>query len=249
MTSQVDAINAALATARAAAAQAAPATAQVPAVANASAPTAVAQAGPPVSMRQMVTEAGIRPDAYLKVTPFGFNVGKDTKTVFDELPVEFRITQAKPFYGLRYGNPAKYLKSYDRKVESKSRRDWATVTAEASAADPRCTGDYPALDLLMTATADIKAKDGSILLEKGKTLGWTSSITNWTEWASFIEPIYQLIDLNIVPPDTLVAGKIKHLQRSGNGNTWGLVSFEDIQVADLGEAGANTDESPDQAAA
>lgn len=234
---QVDAINAALSAAKLAAANATPVAAGgVPAVQTVGSPSAPAlgQGGAPVSMRTMVAEAGMRPDAYLKVTPAGFNVGKDTKTFFDEIAVEFRLDNAKPFYGLRFGNPAKYLRSYDRQVETKSRKLWATCVAEATQLDPRCTGDYPAVDLLMTVTEAINAKGGDLLLDVGKTLGWTSSVTNWGGWAAFIEPIYTLIDLGIIRPDAMIRGKIKHDQRSGNGNTWGLVTFDDLSVADLG---------------
>lgn len=227
--SNMEAINAALAAARQAAASSVNA---VPATTTQASTPAPVVATRPVSMREMVQESGMRPDAYLKVTAAGFNVGKDTKTFFEELPVEFRIGAAKPFYGLRYGNPAKYERSYDRQYNARSKKDWSACVAEAARLDPRCTGDYPAVDLLMVVTEDIKGKDGSVLLEKGKTLGWTSSVTNWGEWVAFIEPIYALQDAGIIVGDPMVRGKIVHAQKSKEGNTWGAVNFDCPLVAE-----------------
>lgn len=241
---QVAAINAALAQAKAAAAAAAPAApAQLPAVANQNAAPAVVQPGPRVNMRQMVAEAGMRPDAYLKVDKAGFLVGKDTKSFLEEIEVEFRLTNAVAFYGLRFGNPAKYLRSYDRLVEVKSRKSWEACITQAAQQDSRCTGDYAAVDLLMTATADIKGKGDALLLEKGKTLGWTSSITAWGNWVAFVQPIYDLIDAGIIPNDVMIRGKIKHEQREGNGNLWGVVNFSDLHVADLGAPAEEVDQA------
>lgn len=233
---QIDAINAAVAAARAAAGQAvaplAAANSNVPAVAQAPV------GGRPVSMREMVQEAGVRADHFLKVDKPGFLVGKDTKTYLEEIEVEFRLDAAKAYWGIRFGNPAKYLKSYDRLLDSRTKKSWAQCIAEAAQADPRCTGDYPAVELAMVSVKEIKSKSGETLVEPGQTLGWNSSITNWSLWTSFIEPYFNLMDAGVVPSNALVRGKIFHNQKTANGNTWGLVSFQDFQVVADAQAAA-----------
>lgn len=232
MTDQVASINEAIEAARKAASEVVN-TAVTPA-----APTAVATAAPtrPVSMREMVQETGVRADAYLKVTPAGFQIGKDIKTYLDEIPVEFKLSSAKPFYGLRYGNPARYERSYDRQYNAKTKQPWADTVAMGTRLDPRCTGDYPAIDLAFTVLEDIKAKDGSVLLAAGKTLLWTSSITNWAEWSSFVEPIYTLQDAGVIPGDPLMRGKIVHAQKSKDSNTWGAVTLQCDVAAEVAQA-------------
>ena len=231
MSNNIDNINSMIAQAREAAATAA---AQVPAAVNSNLPATAAPVtgGRPVSMREMVAEAGVRADHFMKVSPAGFLIGKDTKSFQDELEVEFRLNAAKPYWGLRFGNPAKYLKSYDRMVDARTKKSWATVIAECTAADPRCTGDYPALELAFTLCQDVLAKDGSKLAEKGQTVGWNSSITNWALWTQFIEPYFNLIDAGIITDNTLVRGKVIHTQRTKDGNTWGLLDFADFQVVE-----------------
>lgn len=188
-------------------------------------------------MREMVAEAGIRPDYFLKVNEFGLLIGKDTKNLLEEVEVEFRLSAPKPYYSVRFGNPAKYLKSYDRVVETRSKKPWSQCIAEAMAADPRCTGDYASLDLLMTSTTAIKSRDEKVVLcEAGQTLGWACSITNWALWAAFIEPYYKLMDDGYISPDALVRGKLVHTPRSSNGNNWGLIDFKDFTIVEEGQA-------------
>ncbi|MGH6955626.1 MAG: hypothetical protein ACREEW_03055, partial [Caulobacteraceae bacterium] len=122
----LESVQNALAEARAAAAQAAPAP---PVVAAA---TAVAvTGGRPVSMREMLAESTVPVDAYLKIKESGFLIGDDPKSTFDDIRVHFKFSDAKPFYGIRYGNPARYEKSYDRIVNARTKRPWADCVAEA----------------------------------------------------------------------------------------------------------------------
>lgn len=233
MSDQISAIKEALDAARLAAQSIVQPAANALAVPTQGAVAVLPQGGRAVSMREMVQETGVRSDAFLKVTPAGFTVGKDTKTFFDEIEVEFRVNTAKAFYGLRYGNPAKYEKSFDRILDSRTKRPWADRIAEGQRIDPRCTGDYPAVEVSMTSIKQLDAKGGGLLLEAGKTLSWTSSITNWSEWVKFIEPIYVLQDAGLLANNVLVRGKIVHDQRTKEGNTWGILMLN-LDVADLG---------------
>lgn len=228
--SNLDAINAKIAEAREAAAQI-----QTPAAVNSNVPAVATPVtgGKPVSMREMVAEAGVRADHFLKVDKPGFLIGKDTKNYQEEIEVEFRLSAPKAYWGIRFGNPAKYLKSYDRQVDARTKKAWSSVIAECTAADPKCTGDYPALELAFTLRQDIvSAKDGTVLASAGQTLGWNSSITNWALWTAFIEPYFTLMDSGVLPENALVRGKIIHEQRTKDGNTWGLLNFKDFLVVE-----------------
>lgn len=234
----LDALNASLAAARNAAASAVPATnptgGAVAVVSPLQAP------GRPVSMREMVAEGGMSVKAYLKVTPAGFNVGKDSSTYFDEIEVEFRLNEARPFYGVRYGNPPTYKRSVDRLVETRSKRPWADVVAEAQRLDARCTGDYRGLDLPLTSVGELLSKDKkTVLAAPGDKLGWTSSVTNWNDWAEFIAPYFSMMDNGLLAEDALVRGKIRHEQGTKEGvQPWGILRFGDFTIADNGQAQA-----------
>lgn len=232
MTDQLDAINAALAAARNAAAVQVPAT--VAANNNVAVATPAVAAGRPVSMREMLQESGMAIDKYLKLDKAGFAIGEDLKNFIDEIEVEFRFSDAKVFYSCRYGNPAKYSKSFDRIVDAKTKKPWSQVLSEAQAADPKCTGDYRALDLPFTVLTDVKnAKGDTVLFEAGKKLGWTSSVTNWKYWQEFATPFYALMDAGVISEDVTLRGKIVHKQETRNGNTWGLLTFVDFVVSSV----------------
>jgi len=233
--SNVSAINEAIAQAKAAAAAAvAPAPAnnvvafQAPAVA-----VAVVATGRPIKLGELIAAAGMQVKAFLKVDKAGFAVGKDL-TFFDEIPVEFKLNSIKPFYGCRYGDPAKYLKSFDRITDSRTKRSWAEAVAEAQRMDARCTGDYPSADMPLTLrVADLlPKKGGEPLCKVGEALGLTLSITNFSAFASFIAPYENLRDAGLMPDDVLLRGKIVHQVMNRNGNTWGIATFVDFLVVD-----------------
>lgn len=237
MSDQLNALNEALAQAKAAAANTA--VAPVEGGGNVVAMSAPVQPGRAISMREMVAESGMSVDHYMKVDKPGFTIGKDTTTYLKEIEVEFRLDAAKPFYGVRYGNPAKYLRSYDRMTESRTKRPWADVVAEAGRQDPRCTGDYRAVDIPFVAVNTITASDGkTTLAEKGDTLGWTSSVTNWKRWQAFIEPFLRMMDAGQIGEDALVRGKILHVQEKNGQHVWGAVDFGDFTIVDAGSAQA-----------
>jgi hypothetical protein len=235
MSTQLEQLNASLEAARAAAANAVPATTET----AVSAPALVTP-GRPVSMREMLAESTMSVKAYLKVSAHGFLIGKDAATLFDEIEVEFRLNAAKPFYGVRYGNPPVYKRSYDRIVESKSKRSWADVCAEAQRLDARCTGDYRGVDIPFQSVHQLKSKKGNeVLVEAGDAIGWTSSVTNFTEFQQFIEPYFKLMDNGQLAEDALVRGKISHIQRTKEGvQPWGALLFGDFTIVDTGLAQA-----------
>lgn len=234
-----DAINASIAAARAAAAQAAPETASaVPATAQAGGAVAAVQGGRPVTLGEVLNQGGLRVDAYLKVDKTGFLIGTDLMNTFDEIDVEFRLGDVVPYWGIRYGSsPTKYLKSFDRLVESRSKKPWSACITEAQAADPKCRGDYPTADIPFTMRETLTAtkgeKKGQNLIEAGQTLGLTLSITNFKDFAGFIKPFDDLRALGQVDDNLILAGKLKFAARSGNGNNWGAALFDDFKVVDV----------------
>lgn len=197
------------------------------------------QPGRAVSMREMLAESSMSVKAYLKAEKAGFLIGTDTANYVKEIAVEFRFGDAKPFYGLRYGDPAKYERSLDRIVNVKNKRPWADCIAEAQRLDARCRGDYASVDVPFTVLEDIKSLDGKITLFEAKDddrLGWTASVTNWKDFAAFAKPFYDLIDAGRLSEDVVVRGKLVHAQRTSNKNTWGAVTFEGFEAVGFAAA-------------
>jgi hypothetical protein len=244
--SNLASVQAALEQARQAAAGAAPP--QAPAIASAPSLPAVVAGGRPVSMREMLAESAVSVDAYLKLRDTGFTIGDDVKTTFDDIKVRFKFSDAKPFYGVRYGNPAKYEKSLDRIVNVRNKRPWAECVAEAMRADSRCRGDYRSLDLAFTMVETLTAKDGkTVLIEAGQKLGWTASVTNWKFWVEFAEPFYKLMDAGVITDEVMVEGTIHHEVMSNKENTWSVLTFVDCDIVDCDIVGLNGDEGQDAA--
>lgn len=186
----------------------------------------------PVSMMEMLAEGGMSVKAYMKVDKPGFTIGSDTSVYHKEFNVEFRLADAKPFYSIRYGSPAKYLRSIDRVTETRSRRPWADALVEAQRLDVKCKGDYRAVEIPFVVLQDILDGDKKVLVSEGEAIGWTSSITNWKPFAEFIGPYFQMIASGQITDDTVLRGKIVHFQGKSDANTWGLVHFKDFAIVE-----------------
>lgn len=246
MNNPLDQINAQIAAARGAAAQAAPVEQyqpQAPAVGQgyaAQAP-AVAQGGRPVTLGELMSQGGLSVDKYLKVDKTGFLIGDDKKNPLEEITVEFKLSDVVPFWGLRYGSsPAKYLRSFDRQLEARSKKPWAQCVAEAQQADSRCRGDYASCDIPFVVIGDIVAEKGDNkgknLISDGQTLGLTLSITNFKDFKSFIKPYNDLKDAGVLPADLRLRGKLVHASREGGGNDYGAATFVDFLAVGIGDA-------------
>lgn len=192
----------------------------------------VTSPGRPVTVHELLNQGGsMQVKAFLKVEKLGFLIGKDDK-IFKEFQVEFHFDEVQPFFGLRYGqSPAKYERSVDRQVNQKNGKNWAQCIADAQRLDPRCRGDYAAVDIPFTVLEDIKGEDGKVLVEKGEKIGWTSSITNFYDFKDFSKDYYDLIAAGALPGNALVRGKIVHDKRKGgNGDAYGALKFVDFDV-------------------
>jgi hypothetical protein len=232
--SQLEAIKAALADARANAGAVVPA--------NQSTGSEVATAatpGRPVSTREILNQGGtMQVKTFLKVDRLAFQVGKD-EGLHKEFEVEFRFSEVQAFFGLRYGaSPAKYERSNDRRVNARNGKDWAQCIAEAQRLDSRCRGDYPCVDIPFAVMKDIKSEDGkTVIVAAGEKIGWTASITNFKDFKEFAKPFYDLMDAGVLAEDCLVRGKIKHEKRTGGENAYGALTFVDFDIVDNGSVG------------
>lgn len=238
----INSINDQVAAARAAAAE----TTENKGVATTYSNTQV-QPGKPVSLGEALAQGGMSVKAYLKVQPNGFLIGTDTKNLYEELAVEFRLSDVTPFYGLRFGSsPVTYLRSLDRLVEMKSKKSWAQCVTEAMQRDAKCKGDYMSADIPLTSVNDVVAdkgdNKGKTLVAQGERLGLTLSVTNWKDFATFIKPYNTLVEAGKLPTDLLLRGTLKHAERSGNGNNWGAATFEDFLAIDSADATLTADQ-------
>lgn len=159
------------ATAQAAAAQQAAAATAVPAVANTHA-LAPVQPGKRLSMDDALEMTGMAVEAYLNLTESAIQVGK--VGFHEKLVVGIDITEVQPFYGVSWGNPAKYGRSYDR-VLTVGGGSWAQ-TLQAAAADPAKAGsEYISYEIPMT------------VVEAGTVIGFSPSVTNAKDFKALVQ--------------------------------------------------------------
>lgn len=171
----------------------------------------------PLSVDDMMT-GSMAVDGWLKVNYYGLFVGGD-KTPFTKLKLRLKLSDVAYNYAIKFGNPAQYLKTYDR-VNCSTGGSWADAQARASRIDPKAS-EYRSADLPFVLTEDIKGANG-VILEAGKTLGHALSTTGWTAFSSLIKKLRDDgIDVNTAVVDLEVGYDPKKTVKG----EWGILSF------------------------
>jgi hypothetical protein len=166
-------------------------------------------------------------DTWLKVKPYGMTIGKDTTTLFKKLPFEIDLATVQYCRRIRFGNPAEYRITYDGVNDSRGGL-WAETAARAKAIDPKCQGDYRSADIALAATEDIVAENGTVLVERGKKVGYALPVTGWNSWADLIRRLMQA-GLNPELAVIRVTVSVQH-NRNASGE-WGTLLFESFEAA------------------
>ena len=175
-------------------------------------PVAVA----PVTMDQLM-KSTIQADYWLKVNEYGLTLGKSDDLI-QAILVDIDMVDIRPGFGYRAGaNPPKYWKTYD-KAYGINGEPWTECLRQARIIDPSVR-EYPLVDLIATLVEDVKmGKD--VIARAGETIAHTTSVTNWKNFNNFYRSLEKLgLEREVV---RVMLGREK---RSGNGNTWGVLSF------------------------
>lgn len=170
-------------------------------------------------------DAGVnlKPDFWLTTKNTGFGVKDHNVPIEDLGPLGLALpSDMQAFYGLRVNinGTATYYKTVDRITCLKTGRPWGQLIAEAAQQGAR---EYKGFDTRFVALQDIKDLKGAVVVEAGKTLGYSSSITNFDDFASFAQKVRKdgLFDTDLV-----VTIRCDVRKNDKNKDGWGAVVFE-----------------------
>lgn len=225
MTDTIDPVDLAMqkAAEAAAAVDVAPqATAATTAVATAS---PVAAAATPSKANFM---AGATADTYLKVTEHGLFSGStdDIDKRFSFLIADLDLENMQMSTCVKYGKPVRYVKTYDGIIASNG-RSWNEALAEARQEDPNVK-TYESADLELEVVEDVKTTSGEVVVKAGEILGHSTSTTNQRNLAKLMKTVQKTAGTT----DCSVRVKVGFEARKKDSWTWGLLTFELIEVLD-----------------
>jgi hypothetical protein len=232
----MDAIQQALAAAKAAAESQAAATggtavATAPA-ANGGVAVMTRPAAPAAKLNMETVSAGnMTVDAWLKPKEFGILVGDKTDLI-DTIKAVIDMTDGVGFIvkkGIKAGNPAKYWYTLDG-ATCTTGGSWEAAVAIAKGMDPKAY-EYRCVDLPFDVLEDIVGKKQGVLCEAGKKVGYTTSTTNWKNWEMFYKDVQKANLLN----EKVVVEIGYEKRENANKNTWGVLTFKLLGSAEGGE--------------
>lgn len=168
--------------------------------------------------------SGMTVDDYLKVSEDGLKVVVDNKsTLFDNLDVTIDMKEVTSTEVIKYGNPAKYEKTFDGVVTTEGRK-WtdAIETGARFNATPYSSADIP-----FTLDEPIIGKGNAEVYPVGTRLGYSLSTTNREAFAKFLRDIN---DQNL--RHQKVKARLGYEVKKSKDYTWGIVTFELIGAAE-----------------
>lgn len=180
-------IEAALAQAKEAAANAVPQTVEhdpTPA-------PAPIQRGAPLTIADGVQSSGMSVDYWLKTDKSGHMTLAGKKGFFQKARVLVDMSAVRTKKSVRYGKPPRYVSTYDGYVSTNG-KPWPEELALAMRADPDAY-EYICFDIPMTLLEDLVAIDGkTVLANAGEVIGKTTSPTERKPFLKLITEIGKL---------------------------------------------------------
>lgn len=152
------------------------------------------------------------------------NLTKGT-TIVDEALVTLNFSEnVTVFRGMKYGNkPTIYIKTFengDGAKEARSGQLWTAAVAKAKLADPNAY-EYTGADIEMKAKEDIKDVKGKVVVPAGMSLGHSTTPTGLKSLKALRKAIEAA---NLLDSEVVV--KLTNTPQSKGGNDWGILTFE-----------------------
>ena len=194
---------------------------------------AVAPAGGALdmSLTGFLKAGGISPDKWMQVKDTGFRLDKNEKALIEEVEVDIDFANVKLFQGLRVALPGgkyEYIKTYDGRTEAKTGQAWSVAVAEANGRSITPQNPYRGADILMTNVGDVK--QGKTTIEAGTKLGYTTSITGFGPFQSFLAGLIEAGEVQVGSDGSTLSGvvrtKVTHEAKSNADYEWGILNFE-----------------------
>lgn len=185
-----------------------------------------------MSLTSFLQSGGISPDKWVAVKDTGFKLDKNEKAVLQEVVVDIDFADVKLFQGLRIslpGNRYEYIKTYDGRTESRTGQAWTAAMAEANGRSISPQNPYRGADILMVNPDEVK--QGSTKIEAGTKLGYTTSITGFGGFQSFLAGLIQAGKVQVAQDGVTLSGsvrtKVTHETKSNADYEWGVLNFEE----------------------
>ena len=238
----VDPVQAAIARAKAAAADLAAlqaAAASTPpstavAVATSTQPPAnLPLRGEPMTLADLAS--GLAVDGWLRVDEHGFLLGKDNTLYQGTIAAEIDLSAIQVGRAIKVNTPAgpQYFKTYNGVTEARG-GSWEAAVAQAQRIDPKAQ-DYPTCDLPITILTDIVSAKGVVLVTADTVLGHSFSTTGLTSFRRLIPTIQRLFPEAATAsngfPNTNLRLTIGSEKRTNAKGTWGVLTFTDLTAA------------------
>lgn len=183
-----------------------------------------------MSLGSFLKSGGINPDKWVQVKDTGLKLEKNEKATIESFEGDLDFANVKLFQGLRINLPGgkyEYIKTYDGRTEAKTGQNWAAAVADGNNRAQTPNTPYRGADILITLTED--TKQGSTTIPAGTKVGYTTSITGFGAFQSFLVEQVNGGAVQVGANDSLsgvVHTKVVHETKKNTDYEWGILTFE-----------------------
>jgi hypothetical protein len=163
---------------------------------------------------------------YVKITEDGMKFGKDGTLISDAIDVIINLADIVNTQAIKTNTtPARYEKTFDG-IMAASGKPWQLAISEIQQLTPAAR-PYPSADIPFTIVGDVLNSKKAVQAADGERWGYSLSTTNRDAWGNFLREVAAAgLDVN----SGSVRAQIGAEAKSGNGNTWGIMTFKYLGV-------------------
>lgn len=169
-------------------------------------------------------------DVYLKVSQHGLNLGTNPGLV-EGFDATIELSKLRFCHQVRFGNPPKYLKTFDgKRTADGSGQPWTVSLAQAKSVDPGKASDpYNTAEMVFITDDVVKDMKGKEVAKAGAKVGYTPPYTG-TQY------LFDLLDAVAAHNGDIEKAKVRikvgYEAKNRNGNNWGNVTFTFVELLD-----------------
>jgi hypothetical protein len=190
------------------------------------------------SLMGSMSNSGVLADEYLKVDKAGFKIGDDFKGYVDDFVATIDMSEVSAItsFSSEAGGKTDFIKTFDG-IQTPSGQSFnQEMNRLGSRAGAKNRGPYPTAEIPLVLVDDIKDPKSALVVEADALVCLTPSVTGYKEFQKFFKSLVKATGSAEAAASAEVKVKVTCKERSNTANTWGVATFELLEVLNAGQA-------------
>jgi hypothetical protein len=191
---------------------------------------ALAPLGQP-DLQSFVNSGGMTVDQFLNVKPASIRLGDMKTGTIEKIEAIIDMIDITPLYVCRIevGGNTSYIRSYNGVTTSRGENFQQAIALKERQPGAKSSGIYPTVEVPFELAADVLDNKGNKVGDEGATVGFTPSLTGFTEFQRFCKQLGKK-DPRLLQ-SRLRVNLLAKTRTNKNGNEWLVIDYEFVGEA------------------